>query len=173
MPARPIGMRTSALATALALTAGAAGCAAGSTAPQTSRTAVGVPATVATAGGATATQSTTTQPASAPTRTLIGVETVTVVDNLATVRLRPGRSLTVVLASNGAFSWHVPAAIGTAVRQVSASGGYPGNQPAQATFIAIQSGTATLQATDDTACLHAVPACLPPQRQWQLTVIVS
>ena len=56
--------------------------------------------------------------------------------------------------------------------RVSASGGYPGQQPAQAAFVAVQPGSATLTALD-TACLHAQPACEPAQQVWRVTVIVT
>ena len=69
------------------------------------------------------------------------------------------------------FSWHVPAAEGAAVRRVTASGGYPAQQPARALFLAVQPGSATLSTVDDTACLHAHPACLPPPREWRVTVV--
>jgi predicted secreted protein len=101
------------------------------------------------------------------------VTTVTVADDGSTVRLHRGQSLTVVLDPTGLFSWHLPTVTGAGLRQVNASGGYPDQQPARATFLATQSGTATLQAIDDTACLHATPACLPPQRQWRVTVTVD
>ena len=94
-------------------------------------------------------------------------------DNGAAVRLRVGQQVAVALASGGLFSWHVPAAVGAAVRRVSASGGYPGQQPARAAFLAVQSGSATLTAIDDTACLHAKPACEPAQQEWRVTVIVT
>jgi hypothetical protein len=56
---------------------------------------------------------------------------------------------------------------------VSASGGYPGQQPAQAAFVAVRSGDATLTAIDDTACLHGQPACELPEQDWQVTVIIT
>ena len=94
-------------------------------------------------------------------------------DNGVTVRLHRGQRVIVTLQAQGMFSWHVPAAAGAAVRKINGSGGYPGQQPARATFVALQPGRATLAAIDDTACLHAEPACLPAQQIWQVTVIVS
>lgn len=70
------------------------------------------------------------------------------------------------------LSWHPPAAIGAAVRRTSASGGYPDQTPAQAIFLAVRPGTATLDATDDIGCLHTQPSCTVPQQQWRVTVIV-
>ena len=104
---------------------------------------------------------------------LTGPVTLTTADNGAAVRLHAGQQMAVALASAGSFSWHVPAAAGTAVRRVSASGAYPGQQPARAAFAAVRPGGATLTAIDDTACLHGQPACELPQQQWQVTVIVT
>jgi hypothetical protein len=89
------------------------------------------------------------------------------------VRLRTGQQVDVALASKGLFSWHVPAAVCAAVRRVSASGGYPGPQPARAAFLAVRPGEAILAAVNDTGCLHAQPACLPAQQEWRVTVIVT
>jgi hypothetical protein len=99
--------------------------------------------------------------------------TLAAADNGALVRVHVGQRVAVALASEGMFSWHVPAAAGAAVRRVTASGGYPGQQPARAVFLAVHSGSATLTAIDDTACLHAQPACEPPQREWRVTVVVT
>ncbi|MHC4055849.1 hypothetical protein, partial [Bradyrhizobium sp. 25ACV] len=67
-----------------------------------------------------------------PAPTLTGPATLTAADNGAVVRLHTGQKVAVTLMSQGLFSWHVPAAAGAAVRRVSASGGYPGQQPAAA-----------------------------------------
>jgi hypothetical protein len=114
-------------------------------------------------------------PATGPTPRPSGgaLGTLTVADNGATVRLSTGQSLTVTLGPHSAFSWHVPAATGAAVRRTSASGGYPGDRPARATFLAVRAGRSILAAVDDTACLHAQPACLLPQQSWQVVVIVA
>jgi hypothetical protein len=113
-------------------------------------------------------------PATGPTpRPSGGGGALTVTDNGATVRLSTGQSLTVTLAPHSAFSWHVPAATGRAVRRMSASGGYPGDRPARATFLAVRAGRTVLAAVNDTACLHAQPACLLPQQTWQVVVIVA
>ena len=106
-------------------------------------------------------------------RTLIGPGRLTVAEDGTTVRLSRGESVTADLAAQGMFSWHVPVVAGTAVRQVTNSGGYPTDQPALATFVATEPGTAVLTSTDDTACRHAHPACLPPQQQWRVTIIVG
>ena len=112
-------------------------------------------------------------PPGSPPPTLTGPITLTTADDGAAVRLHVGQQVAVALASEGLFSWHVPATAGAAVRTVTASGGYPGQQPARAAFVAIRSGHATLTAMDDTACLHFQLACEPPQREWRVTVIVT
>lgn len=103
----------------------------------------------------------------------VSTRQLTVADDGSTVRLARGQSVTVSLAARGLFSWHVPTARDSAVRQVDAGGGYPTDQPARATFVAVARGTATLTATNDTACRHAQPACLPPQQQWRVTLLVG
>lgn len=108
-----------------------------------------------------------------PVPTLTGPAALTAADNGAVVRLHIGQQVAVTLTPEGLFSWHVPAAAGAAIRRLSASGGYPGQQPAQGAFLAAQPGEATLTTIDDTACLHARPACKPPQREWRVTIIVT
>jgi hypothetical protein len=104
---------------------------------------------------------------------LTGPVTLTTADNGGVVRLQIGQQVAVALASEGLFSWHVPAAVGASVRRVSASGGYPGQQPGRAAFLAVRSGSATLTAIDDTACLHAQPACAAAQQAWRVTATVT
>lgn len=58
------------------------------------------------------------------------------------------------------------------VRRISASGGYPSNDPARATFRARAHGTVDLTSYTDYACLHTQPRCLPPQREWTVHVVV-
>lgn len=110
---------------------------------------------------------------SSPSPTLVGPSQLTVADNGTTVRLVRGQSVTAELAAQGMWSWHVPVATGTAVRQVNSSGGYPTEQPARATFVATEPGTAELTAIDDTACLHGNPVCLPRQGQWRVSIVVG
>ncbi|GAA5005603.1 hypothetical protein GCM10023317_40240 [Actinopolymorpha pittospori] len=128
----------------------------------------------ATAGTATATpvRVTSVPTPSAPPR-LTGPATLTATDVNATVRLHRGQSAHVILAGTGGFAWHVPAATGTVVRRSDAGGGYPTQEPARATFTAIRIGRAVISATDDIGCLHTRPACLPPTRLWQATIIVE
>jgi len=87
-------------------------------------------------GGPARTVTATPQPAGTASRhppspppTLAGPVTLTTADNGAAVRLHAGQQVAVALASAGSFSWHVPAAAGTAMRRVSASGGYPASSP--------------------------------------------
>ena len=98
--------------------------------------------------------------------------TLTAASNGTTVRLFRGQSVAVMLRGT-ALSWHVPAAIGRAVRRISASGGYPGRQPARATFLATWPGRAVLSSVNDTACLHTTPACAVAQRSWRVVVYVT
>jgi hypothetical protein len=119
------------------------------------------------------TAATARPPTGAPPSTRTGPTTLTAADDGTVVLLHPGQSVTVVLDPQGPFSWHVPDVKGTSVKQVSASGGYPSQQPARATFNAVQPGDTALIAVDDTPCLHANPGCLPAQRGWQVTIIVS
>ena len=97
---------------------------------------------------------------------------LTAVSNGTTVRLFRGQSVSVVLRGS-ALSWHVPAATGTAVRRTGASGGYPGHQPARATFVATWPGRAVLSSVNDIACLHARPSCAVAQRSWRVVVFVT
>jgi hypothetical protein len=139
--------------------------------PPSTVTAAGIPAGTATASPQ-AVDTASARPPSPPA-TLTGPAMLTAADNGAIVRLHVGQLVTVALASEGLFSWHVPAATGPAVRRVRASGGYPAKQPAQAAFLAIQPGEAMLTSINDTACLHSQPACLPAQQEWRATVIVT
>jgi hypothetical protein len=114
---------------------------------------------------ATSTASTATSRARPPV-------SLTAVSNGTTVRLFRGQSVSVVLRGS-ALSWHAPAATGRAVRRTSASGGYPGHQPARATFRATWPGRAVLSSVDDIACLHARPSCAVAQRSWRVVVFVT
>jgi len=98
---------------------------------------------------------------------------LTAADNGATVPLHPGQRVTVTLARQGMFSWHVPAATSGVVMRISGSGGYPGNQPARAVFRAVRPGRVTISAIGDAACLHAHPACLLSQQPWRVTIVVT
>ena len=97
---------------------------------------------------------------------------LTALSNGTTVRLFRGQSVSVVLRGN-ALSWHVPAATGKAMRRTSAGGGYPGRQPARATFLATWPGRVVLSSFDDIACLHTRPPCAVAQRSWRVVVFVT
>jgi hypothetical protein len=82
----------------------------------------------------------------------------------------------VVLGSRGYTSWDKPLAAGpeaSALRRISASGGYPSSAPARAIFLAVRPGTALLRSITDAPCLHAKPQCEIAQQVWQVTVIVK
>jgi hypothetical protein len=155
-----------------------AGCALGATGCGLvpAQTAVGPPSPVVHVGVAHA-RTVSGQPSvpaqGSPPPTLAGPVTLTLADNGAVIRLRAGQRVAVALASEGFLSWHVPAAAGAAVRRVSVSGGYPGQQPARGAFLVVRSGRVILTSIDDTACLHTQPACEPAQQEWRVTVIVS
>jgi hypothetical protein len=112
----------------------------------------------------------TSTPTPTPSPTLTGPHTLTEADSGATVRLHPGEQVNVDL-SHG--QWDPPTARGAAVQRTAATGGYPSQQPARATFRAVADGTATLQSTTDYACLHTRPQCMIAQRVWSVRVIVS
>ena len=107
-----------------------------------------------------------TQPAGKP-------NSLTTADNGATVRLTTGQSITVTLVPAPPFSWHLPAVTGSIIHRTDASGGYPERRPARATFRAMRPGRAELSAIDDAQCLHAQPACMLPQRSWDVVIIVT
>jgi hypothetical protein len=151
-------------------TASAAGATAGASATVTPVRAAGS-ASAGTASAAPAITVPGPQPTPASTP-LAGPVTLTAAARGAVVYLRVGQQVTVILAP-GFQAFHQPRATGTALRPVSASGGYPGQRPARAVFRAVAPGTATLSAVSDTACLHAHPPCMVPQQTWTATVHVS
>jgi hypothetical protein len=144
--------------TTVSASAGSATAGTGSAAPAIT---VSGPATVTTAGP---------PPTASPT--LTGLVTLTAADNGAVLDLRVGQQVRVVLSA-AFMSWHLPGAAGAALRRVSASGGFPGHQPARAVFLAVEPGTVTLADMSDAACLHTHPKCMIPQELWQVTVRVS
>jgi hypothetical protein len=158
---------------ALLGTGGMTACATGANPTVRASAATAATAASAATGTANAGMDQAAPPPDSPPATRTASDELTAADDHATVRLHVGQSVTVMLAPDGLFQWHVPTVSGIAVRQVSDSGGYPGQEPARATFLAQAGGEATLQAVDDTACLHAQPGCKPPQRQWQVTVTVT
>ena len=99
-----------------------------------------------------------------------GTVTVTENDSGATVRLTRGQHLR-VRVSNGTWDPPVSYADGVVVRRSSA-GGYPSDQPVDATFDAVGSGSADVTAQSDAACFHTEPRCMMASRQWQVHVVV-
>jgi hypothetical protein len=116
----------------------------------------------------------TTPGAATPARTPAGLPTLTQADNQETLLLSVGQTFTVVLTSPpGTLRWDQPAAQGTQVILVSASGGYPGNTPARAVFRAVAPGSVAVSAATDSACMHQKPPCPVPNQQWIVTVVVQ
>ena len=103
-----------------------------------------------------------------PTATRTGATTLTEADSGTTLTLGVGESVRVSLSSD----YHQPDEHGSGVRRSSASGGYPSGQPAIATFLAVERGSAELSSTTDHACLYATPSCALPQQQWTVRVNV-
>lgn len=178
--ARPSRVKASSLLGLVLMAAGVAAC--GTQAygqppgPSAAGSGTAIPAHTASAsprGSVSASRSATIPPPAGSSPAATAPRALTAADNGATVPLHPGQRVTVTLAARGMFSWHVPAATSTAVMKISADGGYPGKQPARAAFRAVRPGRATLSATDDTACLHAHPACLLSQQAWQVTIVVT
>jgi len=100
-----------------------------------------------------------------------GLVTVTEADNGAAVRLRVGQRLHVVLGGRGE-QWRRPASSGKAMRLTAASGGYPTGRSADAVFLAVRAGTASVSSITDYPCLHAQPPCKVAQRIWSIRVTV-
>jgi hypothetical protein len=90
-----------------------------------------------------------------------------------TVHVRVGQTTDVRLPGGPNGGYHTPTSTSDVMRRTDASGGYPTGQPAQARFIATRPGTADLTSTTDFTCLHTTPACLPPQREWTVHVVVA
>ena len=90
------------------------------------------------------------------------------------MQISVGQSLDVKLPGGANGGYDQPAISSSeVVRRTSASGGYPTDQPVQATFSGVSPGRVDLTAATDYACLHSSPRCLPPQRQWLVHVVVT
>jgi len=89
----------------------------------------------------------------------------------STVKLAVGDRLHVTLPK---LHWDAPvsSAPGVVVRRGSA-GGYPSQQPVDATFVAVKAGSAEVTATADASCFHTTPRCMMAIQQWVLHVTVS
>jgi hypothetical protein len=85
--------------------------------------------------------------------------------------MRVGERINVALGREGQ-QWDQPTSDGPAVRRSAASGGYPSDQPARASFLAVSAGQAQLTATTDAACLHTQPRCMIAQRDWSVEIVV-
>ena len=137
-----------------------------------------VSATVGTATAGTATagpgrlSSPAASPSPRPTPTAVaGTVTVTDDDSGTTVRLVRGQHLRVRLSQG---TWDPPiSSADTVVVRRSSTGGYPTDQPVDATFEAVGAGRADVTAQSDAACFHTEPRCLMAQREWRVSVVVS
>jgi cellulose binding protein with CBM2 domain len=89
-------------------------------------------------------------------------------DSQKTVTLVVGQTLGVSLGAD----FLKPAVSGTALAQVSASGGYPGGQPLAALYRAVSPGSVDVTTHSDYSCLHATPPCAVPIRLWTVHVNV-
>jgi hypothetical protein len=145
--------------------------------PQPSATYAGTAtAGTATAGTASAAPARPSSPAASPSprRTptpVAGTVTVTDGDSGTTVHLVVGQHLRVRLSQG---TWDPPVSTDDAVVvRRSSAGGYPTDQPVDATFDAVGRGRADVTAQSDAACFHTQPRCLMATRQWQVTVVVG
>jgi len=101
-----------------------------------------------------------------------GEVTVTEADSGRTVHLDVGQRLRVTLGGHGEL-WHRPTSPGPSLRLAAADGGYPSSRPANAVFVAVQAGTASVTSSTDHPCLHAQPPCKIAQRVWSVRVLVA
>ena len=62
---------------------------------------------------------------------------------------------------------------GSVLRIVTQSGGYPSDQPLNATILAVSPGTASIDDYTDAACFHTSPPCLSPQGSLHFSVVVT
>ncbi len=98
--------------------------------------------------------------------------TVTEAASGRVVRLRVGQRLRVVLGAGGG-QWNLPVSTGRALRRVVATGGYPSTRPADAFFLAVAAGRASVRSVTDYRCLHSKPVCAIAQRVWSIRVVVT
>lgn len=85
-----------------------------------------------------------------------------------------GTHIQVDLASDAAGSYDPPEADDAAVlRRDDHHGGYPDGTDATADFTVVGHGSAHISSQTDVACLHSTPACRPPQRGFQVTIVVG
>jgi hypothetical protein len=106
--------------------------------------------------------------------TVVGTATlhITAADSGRTFAVATGARITIELAPE-AGSYDPPTADNPAVlREDDHHGGYPANTPAVADFTAIGPGSTRISSQTDLACLHSTPRCLPPQREFNATIVV-
>ncbi len=129
---------------------------------------MGIAGTAAAGPAKTVTPSTVPPPTPAPADPAHLTES----DSGQTIHVVVGQQVQVELGGGSGGSYDLPQSSSAVMRRTSASGGYPTDQPARATFVATAKGTADLTATTDAACLHATPRCEIAQREWMVHVIV-
>lgn len=98
---------------------------------------------------------------------------LTAADSGSTVTVAIGARIEVRLDPNGG-SYDPPTVDNSATfAERTHGGGYPANTAAVAEFQALARGTAQISSQTDLACLHTTPRCLPPQREFRVTISVS
>jgi hypothetical protein len=97
-----------------------------------------------------------------------GDATVTDADAGRTVTLLVGQTLAVSLPAN----YRPATASGSALSQLSSSGGFPTGLPFAALYRAVAPGSVDLSSQTDYACLHATPPCAVPIALWVVHVRV-
>src|SRR4051794_28737535 len=130
----------------------------------------------ATAGTGSTGPGRVTSPAASPSprpspSAVAGTVTVTDDDAGTTVHLTAGQRLRVRLTKS-TYDPPESSADRVVVRR-SSSGGYPSDQPVDATFEGVAKGSADVTAMSDAACFHTEPRCMMAQREWRVTVVVG
>ena len=99
--------------------------------------------------------------------------TITIQTNQHTVTMRAGQSQDMYLAASGYFtSDAIDLSTPGIVKLSNVRGGYPA-KGYSATVTALHAGTVELKTESDIFCLHSKPDCVPPQRVYDVTVVVS
>jgi hypothetical protein len=98
---------------------------------------------------------------------------LTASDSGRSVTVRVGTRIDLTLAPYGG-SFDPPTVDNpTELSELTHHGGYPSDTPAVSDWKAVAPGTAHLSSQSDLACLHTTPACLPPQFEFRVTIIVT
>jgi hypothetical protein len=116
-----------------------------------------------------------TVPRSSPSASVASALTInlTAADSGRTITVATGSVVNIDLAPDTG-SYDPPSVDHPAVlRETAHHGGYPATSDAVATFAAIADGSATITSLTDLACLHTTPRCLPPQREFRVTLVVD